>query len=530
MRWRTQSAPRVWAGSALVGALAAAIVLSGCSQAAGPKASSGTATTSTTNIERILKPSSVRTGQIYVPSGRSATKGPIDASPRREGGLSLNILSGLEGDDPIYDGDFADPTALPSGNTLYFYASSSQRSRYDPGANLPVIALSRGAGFSGRLAGDALPKVPTWSVPGYQWGPDVWARPGGTYVLYYSTPATVPLGCLAKPPAHGCVKTVNGETNAECISRATSASPAGPFVDNSSSAFICPLDEGGAIDPSVFVDSSGTPWLLWKSDGDCCDEATYIYSQQLSSDGLSTVGPAHRLLGATQPWEDHLVEAPSMIEDHDHVWLFYSGSLWGHKTYGIGIARCASVVGPCTKPLDHAWVASREDGVGDQGPGGEEFYETGSIVWMVHHGLAPGQSGNSAQRRLYVDLVAFPPGRLPHLAAREPAAAAAAAEVYYGDPSLPKNTRAAYLAVMHLAGVSAHANDAALVTAAATACTALAHKQRYDQIEAALKARGLTTYEAYLTIILSAQYECPSRIPEATQVMVGALNQLPSTA
>ncbi len=170
----------------------------------------------------------------------------------------------------------------------------------------------------------------------------------------------------------------------------------GPFVDNSTSAFICPLDEGGAIDPAVFVDSSGTPWLLWKSDGDCCDEPTYIYSRQLSSDGLATVGPPHRLIGATQSWEDHLVEAPTMIQDHDHFWLFYSGSLWGHPTYGIGIARCASVVGPCTKPLDHSWVASHADGVSDQGPGGEEFYQTGSIVWMVHHGLAPGQTGNSA--------------------------------------------------------------------------------------------------------------------------------------
>ena len=89
----------------------------------------------------------------------------------------------------------------------------------------------------------------------------------------------------------------------------------------------------------------------------------------------------------------------------------------------------------------------------DQGPGGEEFYQTGSIVWMVHHGLAPGETGNPAQRRLYVDLVAFPPGRLPHLAAREPAAALAEAEVYYQDPSLPKDPRSAYLAVLHLADV-----------------------------------------------------------------------------
>ena len=508
-------------------ALLATLVLAGCGQGTSPEAS-GRSTT--TNLGRVLKPSSIRTGQIYVPPGRTATKGPIGANPSVENGLHLDILMGLAHDAPIYDGDFADPTALTAVSTLYFYASSSQASKYDHGANVPVLSLSRGNGFTGRFLGDALPKVPTWTVSGYQWGPDVWARPNGTYVLYYSTPATVPLGCLAKPPANGCVKTVNGETNAECVSRATASNPTGPFVDDSSSAFVCPLNEGGAIDPAVFVDSSGQPWLLWKSDGDCCNEPTYIYSQQLSSDGLSTVGPPHRLIGATQSWEDHLVEAPAMIQDHDHFWLFYSGSLWGHKTYGVGIASCASVIGPCTKPLAHAWVSSRADGVSDQGPGGEDFYQTGSIVWMVHHGLAPGQTGNSAQRRLYVDLIAFPPGELPHLAAREPAAALAAAEVYYADPSLPKDPRAAYLKVMHLAGVSASASDTALVSSATTACTGLAHKQRYQQIIASLEARNLTTYEAYLAIILSAQYQCPGHISEATQVMVDALDQLPSTA
>ena len=285
-------------------------------------------------------------------------------------------------------------------------------------------------------------------------GPGRVGTPGRHVRAVLLHPGDGALGGLASPPAHGCVKTTHGETNGECISRAVAATPSGPFVDDSTSAFICPLDEGGAIDPSVFVASNGTPWLLWKSDGDCCDEPTSIYTQQLSGDGLSTAGPAQRLLRATQPWEDKLVEAPTMIQDGNRYWLFYSGSLWGHKTYGIGIASCESVTGPCTKPLDHAWVASDADGVSDQGPGGEEFYETGSIVWMVHHGLAPGQTGNSAQRRLYVDLVAFPPGKLPHLAARQPAAALAAAEIYYGDPSLPKDPKGAYLKVLHLAGVS----------------------------------------------------------------------------
>ena len=148
---------------------------------------------------------------------------------------------------------------------------------------------------------------------------------------------------------------------------------------------------------------------------------------------------------------------------------------------------------------------------------------------MVHHGLAPGQTGNSAQRRLYVDLVAFPPGKLPHLAARQPAAALAAAEIYYGDPSLPKDPKSAYLKVLHLAGVSANASDTALVAAGATACTDLARKKDYQEAVATLEARKLSMYESYLAIILAAQYQCSSRIPEATALLGKALNQLPPT-
>ena len=81
-----------------------------------------------------------------------------------------------------------------------------------------------------------------------------------------------------------------------------------------------------------------------------------------------------------------------------------------------------------------------------------------------------------------------------------------------------------------LAGVSASANDATLVSAGSAACADLATKKPYNQMVAGLRARGFTTYEANLAIILGAQYQCPARIPQATQVMGDALNQLPPAA
>ena len=89
--------------------LLVAIVLAGCSQSTG----SGRASSPTTapGISHVVTPS-IRTGQIYVPPGRSATKGPIGPNPSLAHGLQLNIIAGLGHDQPIYDGDFADPSAL----------------------------------------------------------------------------------------------------------------------------------------------------------------------------------------------------------------------------------------------------------------------------------------------------------------------------------------------------------------------------------------------------------------------------------
>ena len=504
-------------------------VIAGCALLAGIMAScGGTAPSSTSSGTTFKIPQSpVRAGQIDPPPGSALTSGPIGANPSKEHGVQLNVLSGILHDQPIYDGNFADPFALRTPNTLYIYASSSGPSRDNPAANVPVIGLARDNGFAGQFLGDALPTLPKWTVSGFQWGPAVWARPDGTYVLYYSTPATIPLGCLATPPATGCVRTTTGETAAACISRATATNPAGPFTDNSSSAFICPIDEGGAIDPSVFVSSNGTAYLLWKSDGDCCHKPTVIYSQQLSADGLSTVGPPHPMIGATQPWEGGLVEGPSMIEENSDFWLFYSANTWGNSHYGIGIARCVSAIGPCTKPLAHAWLAS--DG-NDQGPGGQEFYTTGPLVWMVRHSLAPGQSGNGAQRGLYLSLLAFPNGQLPRLAAAAPAAALAEAVVYYGDPSLPKSAQADYLELMRKVGGSLSAtSNAGLITDASVACDALGNGKKVGSILTTLKGRDLDTFDSHLLILLAAEYQCPSRTTQATQVMVASLNQSAAT-
>ena len=504
---------------------AGAVLSDGAGSPTGAQSTAAAHASGSASKEPLSPTPKVRVGQPYVTPGHQATQGPIGRNPSTAHGITLTVLNGVRHGEPIFNGDFADPFALVDGDSVYAYATTTTGSAHFAPAHIPVIAITRATGFAGHYLGDALPTVPAWTVPDYQWAPSVWARPDGRFVLYYATPATHPIDCIAKITTPGCVETIHGPNTAMCISRATSTDPAGPFVDDSSFPFICPYAHGGAIDPSVYVRADGTPWLLWKSDGDCCDQPTFVYSQQLSPDGLSTVGPPHLLIGATQAWEGGLVEAPSMIKEGSVYWLFYSANLWGTPNYSIGIAACTTVTGPCAKPLDRAWHTSTNSADG-QGYGGSEFFQTGDLIWMVHHGLVPGQSGDYAHRRLYVDLLDFPPTGLPRVAPRAPAAALAEATLYDGDPSLPASPRQAYLALIatipHSLG-SIPSNGA--LGEGELSCRDLAEHKSLRQIVPALGARHLDHFDSYVVAEFAAHYLCPGEEPQVTsdmqQLLVG---------
>lgn len=314
---------------------------------------------------------------------RLPTRGPVSTDPGEDIAEPLDLVGGLLHGKPIINGDFADPYALSEPDAIYVYATNTVD------ANIPVVELPKDDAATGRYLGDAMPTLPTWTTKGFQWGPSVWARPDGRFVMYYATPSS---------PG----------SDRMCISRALGSSPSGPFKDDSTEPFICPLTQGGAIDPSVYVDE-GVPYLVWKSDGNCCKLPTDIYSQRLTDDGLSTAAAPTKLLDATQSWQADVVEGPAMIREGDRYFLFYSANDWDTVDYAIGVATCDSVEGPCHSTTDAAWMDSLPYSLG---PGGQEFVEapTGGI-WMVHHGWLPHQAGTpDGQRRLYLDRISLHSG------------------------------------------------------------------------------------------------------------------------
>jgi beta-xylosidase len=212
------------------------------------------------------------------------------------------------------------------------------------------------------------------------WAPAVIAL-GTTYRLYYATR--------------------DRRSGRQCISVASAAAPGGPYTDVSTAPLICPLNLGGAIDPSPIV-VDGTTFLLWKNDGNCCGLTTAIWSQPLSSDGLEATGTPVALIYNDQPWEGNVVEAPSMIEHDGKFFLFYSGNAWDSRQYATGYAVCDSVRGPCTKPLHHPWLASDSQ---ISGPGGlSVFAGPSGETAVIYHAWLGNQIGydQGGSRALFV--------------------------------------------------------------------------------------------------------------------------------
>ncbi len=242
------------------------------------------------------------------------------------------------------DQDFPDPDVLRVGGTFYAYATNS------PSANVQ-LATSRDGKTWSVSASDVLPTLPTWALPGKTWAPDVSAASAGRYLMYVVMASASPA--------------------LQCIGVAASSSPSGPFKPVGNGPLVCPKGEGGAIDPSTFVDTDGTRYLLWKNDGNCCGLDTWLHMAPLSRDGLALAGPATKLVKQTAGWEGSVVEAPVLVKHGSHYVLFYSANSYAGEAYAIGYATASSATGPYRKhPVPLLSTSSSKGRF--TGPGGQD--------------------------------------------------------------------------------------------------------------------------------------------------------------
>jgi hypothetical protein len=267
----------------------------------------------------------------------------------------------------VYPFDFPDPFVMTVGTTYYAYATNSVA------GNIQIIDSTDMTHWNS--VGNALPSLPGWAVPGNTWAPAVLSI-DGHYVMYYST--------------------VFAKDGQQCISEAVATQPQGPFIDTSTTPLVCQIFFGGDIDPSPFIDASGTPYLLWKSIG----QPETIWSQALSPDGTSMVGNPAQILQPSQAWETGIVEAPDLVLSAGRYFLFYSGNNWSTANYAVGVATCSGPLGPCGKPWSEPILTS---GPGMSGPGGESvFADSSGALYMAFHAWTPEAVGYPNSRSLYI--------------------------------------------------------------------------------------------------------------------------------
>ena len=226
---------------------------------------------------------------------------------------------------------------------------------------------------------------PKWASTNF-WAPEI-HHVGAAFVAYFA----------AFSPKHGKM----------CIGAARGTAATGPWTDLGR-PLVC--DAGvGLIDPNEYTDAKGRHFLYYKTEGNALSpqQKTILYGQELGPDGVSFIGKRHRLLENTLRWEGDVVEAPFVIGRGSYYFMFYSGYRYCNGTYGVGVARSRSPLGPFRKKGDPILHSNG----GFSGPGHNSIVRTGGHDWMVYHAWnGAHQCKDPGHRELLIDRVSWAKG------------------------------------------------------------------------------------------------------------------------
>ncbi|MFC7534886.1 glycoside hydrolase family 43 protein [Actinoplanes sp. GCM10030250] len=283
---------------------------------------------------------------------------------------------------PVFAENFPDPGALLVDGTWFAYGTNG------PAGNVPVMTSPDLVHWT--PAGDAMPSIGRWALPGNTWAPEVIAGGDGRYLLYYTARSA--------------------ETDRQCLGVAVSDQPGGPFRDGAGKPLVCQAEEGGSIDASPYRDPDGGLWLYWKNDGNAIGQPTYLYGSKLSADGLSLSGESKRLLVNDAAWEAHVIEAPQMVRRDGRLYLFYSANAFDAEAYALGYAVCEGPLGPCRKADENPILSTSPAAAG---PGHGFLVEAaGGRTWLLYHAWPPDSIGSvTPGRQLWLDEVVWEDGK-----------------------------------------------------------------------------------------------------------------------
>jgi len=292
--------------------------------------------------------------------------------------------------EPVYNQDFPDPAVMVYNGTEYAYSTNSDY------VNTPWATSTNSTKWTSGLS-DAMPALPSWSTTGETWAPSVAQNASGQFVMWYTIADTA--------------------TGTECISRAVSSSPSGPFTDSNSAPPICQVAVG-SIDPEIFTDPAGQSYLYWKSDGNSVGEPSLLWGQALNP-ALSLIGSPTVMLRSDQTWQQNIIEAPDMWFANGVYYLFYSSNAYNSAFDAIGYATCTSPLGSCQDSLLNPVLDSSS---GMSGPGGPSLFDGTDGALRMAFDAWPGAVGyaNGGYRAMYMASVSFGPSGQPLFAPDDP--------------------------------------------------------------------------------------------------------------
>lgn len=272
---------------------------------------------------------------------------------------------------PVIDQNFADPDVMKVGGTYYAYATNSdgRNIKWATSTDLVTWAVQ---------PSDALPALGAWADPEWSfppggsgdhgvWAPEVFAVGPKSFVMWYT--------------AH------DRASGKQCIGAATATAPGGPFVPRDTT-LVCTPETGGVIDASSYVED-GRRYILWKNDGNCCAQDTWLHLQQVTVNGLRRTGTETELIKQNKPFEGNLVEAPTLWKHGSTYVLFYSANFFGNTSYVSSYATSTRLRGPYTKAAAPLMTTDAFAG-SVRGPGGQDIVKgPDGQDRIVFHGWDP---------------------------------------------------------------------------------------------------------------------------------------------
>lgn len=302
---------------------------------------------------------------------------------------------------PNYDvlagANFPDPSIVNVQGISYVFATTD-----GIGHNIPTVSnrhFNDGSSWSGLNEAFPVVGVPAygpggWAVPFTSWAPDVQHLTDydGSFAMYYS-------------PALQSNDTIH------CVGLARSALPTGPYNDSSTAPMICPVDAGGAIDASGYLDDDNKRYVVYKIDGPSINNGGYCNSpsnppslntslmlQEVQNDAYTLVGSPKVLYNNDGVADKYNIEAPVIVKSDDTYFLFFSSGCTSDNSYTVSyVTSVNGIWGPYGKRK----VLLKTGDFGEYGPGGADIDQaTGDMVYhslKVSDNITDGRVLNTAK-------------------------------------------------------------------------------------------------------------------------------------